>query len=68
MFFKDLQPLSVIEERGCNQEVAITDRKHAEYGKLYKVRWLGDHLKKPFQPGSSPAEDISVDECMIPFI
>ena len=47
--------------------MAITDRMHPEYDKLCKVRWLVNHLKKTFQSQFSPAEDISVDECMIPF-
>ena len=51
----------------CNEEVAITDRMHPEHDKLYKVRWLVDYIKKTFQSEFSTAEDISVDECMIPF-
>ena len=51
----------------CNEETSITDRTHADYDKLYKVRLLVDTLKKKFQSEFSPSNDISVDECMIPF-
>jgi hypothetical protein len=51
----------------CNEASAETDRRHPEYDKLYKIRFLLDELKVKFTTEFSPNQDISVDECMIPF-
>lgn len=51
----------------CDEETAITNRTHPEYDVLYKVRSLYNHIKQTFAKHYQPHEDISVDECMIPF-
>jgi hypothetical protein len=51
----------------CDEALAQKDRTHPEYDKLYKIRFLVSELKEKFMHEFSPAQDISVDECMIPF-
>lgn len=51
----------------CDESACITDRRHPQYDKLYKVRFVYEHLKKVFIDYYQPGADISVDECMIPF-
>ena len=51
----------------CDEEKAITNRDHPDYDRLYKVRFLLDKLKDKFRGAFSISQDVSVDECMIPF-
>ena len=37
------------------------------HDKLYKVRFLTDHLGKRFAEEFTPHQQVAVDECMIPF-
>lgn len=52
----------------CDDSVAILDREHPEYDKLHKVRMLIDYLKAKFIALYCPHEEVSVDECMIPYV
>lgn len=51
----------------CDETTAITDRTVANYDRLYKVRFLLNAMKAKCMALYSPSEDISVDECMIPY-
>lgn len=51
----------------CDEEIAVNDRKHPDYDKLYKIRFLLDNLSPKFAAEYIPDQDVSVDECMIPF-
>ncbi|XP_067950472.1 piggyBac transposable element-derived protein 4-like [Watersipora subatra] len=51
----------------CNEETSIQDRSHPEYDRLYKIRFLINHMRERFTAEYSPSQDLSVDECMIPF-
>ena len=51
----------------CDDTTSITDRQDPNYDRLYKIRFLLDSLKAKFSSLYSPNEDVSVDECMIPY-
>ena len=50
----------------CNEEDALP-KTHVNYDKLYKIRFLLQHLQQKFQVQHVPHQQVSVDECMVPF-
>ena len=50
----------------CNEEDALP-QTHVNYDKLYKIRFLLKHLQQKFQAQYVPHQQVSVDECMVPF-
>ena len=48
-------------------EASVPDRFSAEYDKLYKIRYLLDHLNKRFKEEYVPDREVAIDECMVPF-
>lgn len=50
----------------CDESQA-KPREHPDYDRLYKVKFLTEHLKETFQKYYVLHRETSVDECMIPF-
>ena len=48
-------------------ESSIPSRHSVDFDRLYKIRLLLDHLQSRFREEYVPDQEMSIDECMVPF-